>query len=679
MAFTFSCALCVAASATASPHAQKKGSEAAKPSQKPVETGGVKPAATPDAQRDETARERRAQAYAKLLEGQRRYAGARAGAATAESLRLAQQSFRQAAELDPTLSEAHTALAEIAFFFLDDLEQAETEGAAAVRIDPDNFGARRVLSRVFTIKSNFMENDPDTAYAKKAVTELIEVTRLRPSDAEGWALLGEIYQATGRDAEAVEAFRKWAALPASIDARFFQVVTKGRELSPAAANARLAETLLRTGRTKEAADAARRAISLEPENPRYFELLGEALESGDVDESTVKELRRMVAQSPRNAVAVGLLARSEARSGRVDDAVATLRAGIAAASKNEGDQIRLRLQISQTFADAERYEEAVAVYEELLKARRIGDAPLTSDTDKRFAAAALSAIISLWQQAGQLEKAFAGVERMRRLLGDDPAADIQNVNLLRSQGKRAEALEAVRAARQKHPEQLRLLRLEAIALTDLGRIDEALALMRARLKGDPQDYEEYVVIATLLTNAGRGSEAVEAARKALELAPPDEPERLTNALLLLSSAQERAGDLKGSEESLRKILSKEPNNATALNNLGYFLTERNERLPEALEMIRRALRSQPSNPSFLDSLGWVYFKLGKLEEAERYLGSASRRNPASAAIQEHLGDLLQRLGRGRQARAAWQKALNLSTEASDMSRIKTKLNAGTNK
>ncbi|MGB8509710.1 MAG: tetratricopeptide repeat protein, partial [Pyrinomonadaceae bacterium] len=167
---------------------------------------------------------------------------------------------------------------------------------------------------------------------------------------------------------------------------------------------------------------------------------------------------------------------------------------------------------------------------------------------------------------------------------------------------------------------------------------------------------------------------VEAARKALALAAADEPERAVNAMLLLSSAQERAGDLKGSEDTLRGVLAKDPDNVSALNNLGYFLAERNERLPEALAMIQKAVRAEPSNSSYLDSLGWVYFKLGQLPEAERYLSDAARRNPASAAIQEHLGDLMQRLGKAEQARVAWQKALTLSTETLSINRIKSKLN-----
>ena len=90
-------------------------------------------------------------------------------------------------------------------------------------------------------------------------------------------------------------------------------------------------------------------------------------------------------------------------------------------------------------------------------------------------------------------------------------------------------------------------------------------------------------------------------------------------------------------------------------------------------MIQRAVRAEPANSSFLDSLGWAYFKLGKLTEAERHLSEAARRDNQSATIQEHLGDLYQKLGKTDQALAAWKKALSLSVEVDEMERIKAKL------
>jgi tetratricopeptide (TPR) repeat protein len=620
-------------------------------------------------------RERRAQAYVKLLEGQRYFEGVRSGALTLEGLRRAQAAFQQAAELEPTLSEARAALAET-YLITNDLKQAEVEGLAAVRANPDSYGAHRTLARVYTLQSGLAEKTLDRAVADKAVAELREVLRVHANDAEAHALLAEFYFATGREKEAVEALRRWTTLPASMEGRFYQVVTQGRELSPDAANARLGEVLLAAGQTAEAVAAIRRAIAIEPDNPRYLQLLGEAFEAGgSADQGVIEELRRIHAQSPANVGAAQTLARAQAHTGKVDEAVATLKSSLSAVKPgNDAERLQLQLTLAKVYEDASRFDEAVGVYEDLLKARNINDRPLANDRERRFAVSVLVEIAGLRQQAGQTEQALAVFDRMRVLLPDtDPTADIQRVEFLRSNGKRAEALQGVRAARQRFPEDLRLLRQEAQTLAETGRADEALALLRTRLKGDASDFEEYLFIASTLMSAGRGTEAVEAARKALSLASAEDPSQTTNALIMLSSAQERAGDTKGAEDTLRQVLAKDANNPTALNNLGYFLTEHDQKLEEARGMIERAVRAEPQNASFLDSLGWVYYKLGKLKEAERYLSDAARRNPTSATIQEHLGDLFKKLGQQEKAQAYWRKALSLSAEAADTARIKAKL------
>lgn len=619
-------------------------------------------------------RERREQAYTKMLEGQR-YLARRSDVTSGSTAKSALQAFQQAAELDPTLAEARTAMAEIAFFVNEDFEQAEREATAAARVDRNNFGAHRILSRVYTLRSGLRQNKPDRNYVERAITELREVARLDSNDAESWALLGELYQATNRDREAIDAYTRWAATPAAIDGRFFQVVTNGRELSPDAAAARLGEVLMRAGRTTEAVAAIRRAIALDPENDGYLDLLVRALQTGNSDgRGVVTELQRMVAADPKNAVAVSLLAGTEVRAGRIDDAVATLRAGIARRAANDRSGVRLRRELAQLLADALRYDEAIVANEELLKALGVGSEPLTAEEDRETVAKTLTSIINLQQQAGRPGDALASVERMRRLLGaDDPNADLRFIELLREQGKRREALQALRTARERYPDQEMFVRLEAVTLAELGRVDEGAALLRGQLKGSLGDYPTYLTLSSIYLQAGRGNEAVEAARKALELAPPDQVKPMTDALLTLSSAQERAGDAKGSEESLRRILVRDPNNATALNNLGYFLLERNERLAEALEMIQRAVKVDPHNASFLDSLGWAYYKLNRLDEAERYLSEAARRDLTSATVQEHLGDVYHRRGRIDQARAAWQKALTLTNEAAETARIKAKL------
>lgn len=622
-------------------------------------------------------REQRSQAYAKLLEGQRLLGDARRSS-TDGTLKLARQAFQSAAVLDPSLAEAHTALAEIAFYYPpQDFEATIREASQAASIDRESFGAHRLLSRVYTLRSGLREGKLDKTFVERAIQELKEVARLDSNNAEAWALLGEFYQTTGHSPEAINALTQWAAAPAPTETRFYQYVTN-RELSPDAAAARLGEVLIAAGRTTEAVASIRRAISLNPENKDYSELLAQAFEASGNNDAAIAELQRMVAADPGNSTLPRLLARVQARTGRIDEAVQTIRTAMSKQPQAGQEQKLLRLYLAKMLSDALRYTDAIAVYEEALKERGIGSALLSSEDDREFASIILERIIALQKSAALTKDAAASIERMRSLLGkEDSSADEQYVEFLRYQGNRAEALQAIRAARQRFPAESSFLRLEAETLADLGRVDEAVALLRPQLKGSLDDFDEYLTISSLYTQAGRGREAIEAARKALALAPPERTDLQTAALITLSSAQDRAGDMAGSEESLRRVLAKEPDNATALNNLGYFLVERNERLNEALDLIQRAVRAEPTNSSFLDSLGWVYFKLGQLENAERHLKEAARRNATSSTIHEHLGDLYYRQGKVELARAAWQKALSLSLEVDKTARLKAKLNGRT--
>ncbi|MCA1613944.1 MAG: tetratricopeptide repeat protein [Acidobacteria bacterium] len=678
-AYALSCAalLSLAAAGAAAARAQQPTTT---PAPRPSATPAPAAAAAAPAATQPATQPGRAKAYAKLLEGQRHLSRARrAGGITREGLAAAQAAFRQAAELDPSLAEAHTALAELAFFFTDNHAEAEREAQLAVRVNPDNYGARRLLARLYSLRAGTDESKLKREDADRAVSALNELLRLDPNDPESLALLGEFYHLTNREPEAIDAFRRWAAAPPSLEAQFYRVVTQGGELSPAAAAARLAQSLLHAGRTAEAIASIRQALAADPENARYLQLLGQAVEQGGEVTAALDELKRLTNVYPDNAAVVGLYARTLARAGRADEGVAALRAAVA---KAEGDaQLRLVDALAQVLSDALKFDEAVAAYDDLLKRRGVADALLVADADKELAADYLARIVTLQRQAGRYDSALLTVERMRRLLGPaNPMADFYAATVLREQGKRREALAAVRASRLKHPENPSLLRLEATTLAELGQVEEAAALLRARLSGNfEEDYATHLTIANLYLEAGRGKEAVEVARKLVEMTPAAQPELMVQSLVMLSSAQDRAGDFKGAEESLRRILARDPNNATALNNLGYFLAERGERLPEALEMIGRAVRAEPSNGSFLDSLGWVHFKLGQLDEAEKHLSDAARRSPRSATIHEHLGDLLQKRGKTEEARAAWRKALSLSVEPAETTRLKTKLGGEANK
>ena len=95
----------------------------------------------------------------------------------------------------------------------------------------------------------------------------------------------------------------------------------------------------------------------------------------------------------------------------------------------------------------------------------------------------------------------------------------------------------------------------------------------------------------------------------------------------LGAIYDEAGYYKRAEAFYRKALTLEPDNPVRLNNLGYFLINRDINPAEGLELADKAAKSDPKSYFFLDSEGWGLFKLGKNEEALRLLEKSDSLKP----------------------------------------------------
>lgn len=85
-----------------------------------------------------------------------------------------------------------------------------------------------------------------------------------------------------------------------------------------------------------------------------------------------------------------------------------------------------------------------------------------------------------------------------------------------------------------------------------------------------------------------------------------------------------------------KSLNADPSNVTALNGLGYVLACENKDLTKALSCCKKAVDANPNSAACLDSLGWVYYKLGMIEDAKKYLEQAEQIDRDNEEIAEHL-------------------------------------------
>lgn len=68
-------------------------------------------------------------------------------------------------------------------------------------------------------------------------------------------------------------------------------------------------------------------------------------------------------------------------------------------------------------------------------------------------------------------------------------------------------------------------------------------------------------------------------------------------------------------EHYRHVLEIHPDDANALNAMGYILADTGKDPHEAVEFCRKAVDKDPDNPNYLDSLGWAFYKNGDKAEA----------------------------------------------------------------
>jgi Flp pilus assembly protein TadD len=303
-------------------------------------------------------------------------------------------------------------------------------------------------------------------------------------------------------------------------------------------------------------------------------------------------------------------------------------------------------------------------YAELLK--RDGDpaaghavlAQLPDTPDMRFA----RIIFAL--DAGDREKA----ELLYKGFGPDQYTDMPNAAFLAAQS--AELLEYWREAINWYSQvsgeySLRAVMRQAFLLADIGDIEEARNLVvELRIQTDNGvRSQSFQAEAQILQDAGRKDEAMEVLHDALAILPDDIPLRYTRALLAVG-----LGQLVLAESDLRQIIAQQPDNAAAINALGYTLADLTERYDEAEQLILLAYELQPGDASIIDSMGWISYRLNRMPMAEKYLREAwgLMRN---ADIAAHLGEVLWVIGQKDEARELWK--LGSEMESDNETLVKT--------
>ena len=181
--------------------------------------------------------------------------------------------------------------------------------------------------------------------------------------------------------------------------------------------------------------------------------------------------------------------------------------------------------------------------------------------------------------------------------------------------------------------------------------DEALSYLERMNIQNQAQYLKYVLTRhELLVRARRMDEAYGFINEAMQELPGNRDLLYARGLL---AAELKLIDVM--EADFRTLLKQEPENAHALNALGYTLADQTERLDEARDLIVKAFTLRPEDPYIMDSMGWVEYRLGKLEVARDLLDKAYQVN-GDVEIAAHLGEVLWELGEAEAARDIWREA-----------------------
>ena len=189
-------------------------------------------------------------------------------------------------------------------------------------------------------------------------------------------------------------------------------------------------------------------------------------------------------------------------------------------------------------------------------------------------------------------------------------------------------------------------------LAENGQLEDAIDRIRRLREANPRQAENFWLLeVNLLLDQEQQQQALSTATEALEEHPDNIEIRYARAMLY-----DGIGQPADAEADLKQIIEQEPENAVALNALGYILTTRTDRLREARGYIEKALRLDPENPAILDSMGWVLFLEGQIEPALDYLSRAWAAFP-DPEVAAHYGEALWMNGAEEQARIIWQEGL----------------------
>ena len=596
--------------------------------------------------------------------------------------------YKRAMALDPSAADIPADLADL---YMDEGRMSEAIATAeqALKITPANYAAHRVLGMIYAQMATTSPNGrrgggsaPPADAMPNAISHLEQSIENPPTfgDFTSRAVLARLYVASGKYDKAIATLPDLVKIGWQDGAPLLMEAYAGAGRAAegikwledsAPDNPELYGTLgdfyARARRWSDSATAYEQALENAPRSFDYRVFMASSLLQTDnvADVNKAREvLREAVTMRGTDERALYLLSQAERRAGDASNAEGAARRLIVQNARNPRGYIAL----AEALEDQRRYQP-------IIDALAPAVTSFSNANDNGFALTMILPHLGFaYQELGQFDKAISTFETARKIAPNDPSVTLYLIQAQLAGKYYNNAAELAHAARATHPDDLRLARMESLALRRGGKVDQGLAILEDIARTHNDDPEALVALAQAYVDTNRAPQAV----KLLQDAQTRMPGEATIALEL-GAVFDKQKKFNDAESVLRQLIAREPNNAIALNYLGYMLAERGERLGESVDYLKRALAIDPENGSYLDSIGWAYFKDGKFDLALDNLKKAADQLTTNSVVQDHYGEILYRLGRYNDAILAWTRALAGDGDSVDKADLDKKIRSARQK
>ncbi len=591
------------------------------------------------------------------------------------------EEYEKALAIDPTNSMIYSEMA-AAYFRRRQVDQATEYAERAIRAGADNLDAHQLLS---TIYSNMLgqasARGVPPEIVDKAIEEFEHIVRLDPNGRDAYLMLGRLYRFKNDPERATEVYRDFLKIaPGSEEGAIslaelqigagnveeaVEILKKFNEEQPGSLNVltTLGDAYAQLEEFDSAADAYSGALLLDEDNIDLMRALAQALFFADRFEEAVELYERLIVEDPEDALAYLRIGQIHRDQMKYDEA----REHLAKAARLVPDSTEIRFNLALVNRDSGRFDEALSQVRELLRETEQSRYTDGERRNRRVFLTHVAILNSMMERFDRAIEAFGEIKTIER--DSDGTVDSYIVDMYRSADEVDRALEHSNSALEDYPENRQLLIQNADLIALEGHVEQGVAALREMTTDDEEDLQIFSSIINIYQREKDFEAAQSVLDDAMEQFADDE-----QAHFLQGAIFEQQKNYEEAEAAFRKALEIEADDPAVLNYLGYMLADNGVKLEEALEMIQKAVEADPINGAYLDSLGWVYYRLDRMDLAEQYLKRALLFARSDPTIHEHMGDLYLKTDRIDEARAEYEKSIELAEDEQESDKVQKKLN-----